>query len=192
VTALLNLHSGITVLQALKSRDRAWVTTHLVKDGALHGTLADFMRRITPAVSSKRAPSVFLSHSHSDKTYVRTLAIELERFGLTVWLDEAQLHVGDSLIAKLSEAIRKIDLVVAVMSKASVKSAWVREELQWAMSHQVARRRVKVLPVVVEPCNRPAFLDGRLFADFSTPAKRKANLEPLVESIYFQARKRRT
>jgi hypothetical protein len=109
-----------------------------------------------------------------------------------VWLHEAELNVGDSLIQKLSQVIKEIDLVLAVLSRSSVTSSWVREELHWAMTHQVKRRRVKVLPLLKEACKLPDFLEGRLYADFTTQYKRTRNLTSLVQSIYAQYRPART
>ena len=48
-----------------------------------------------------RSPNVFLSHSHSDKQFVRGLAEELRINDIKVWIDEMELHFGDSLIERL-------------------------------------------------------------------------------------------
>ena len=44
--------------------------------------------------------SIFLSHNYRDKPFVRTLAQDLSAMGVRVWLDEAELKVGDSLITR--------------------------------------------------------------------------------------------
>jgi hypothetical protein len=41
--------------------------------------------------------SVFLSHNSKDKAWVRDLAKRLTQDGVVVWLDEAELNIGDSL-----------------------------------------------------------------------------------------------
>lgn len=164
-----------------------WVVTRAARNPEIGPALADLFRRAEPLIQAGWTPSVFLSHSHKDKAFVRTLARNLERFGIRVWLDEAELRVGDSLIATLSQVIKDIDIVVAVISTSSVQSAWVLEELQWAMTHQVEGKATKVLPVVKEPCVQPPFLAGRLFADFSNSYRRKRNLESLVSSIFLQS-----
>ncbi|MCN5932949.1 toll/interleukin-1 receptor domain-containing protein, partial [Escherichia coli] len=40
--------------------------------------------------------SVFLSHNHNDKPFVRKLARDLENHGVHYWLDEAEMKIGDS------------------------------------------------------------------------------------------------
>jgi len=39
--------------------------------------------------------SVFLSHSHKDKPFARKLAVDLRHAGHIVWIDEAEILVGD-------------------------------------------------------------------------------------------------
>jgi hypothetical protein len=45
--------------------------------------------------------SIFLSHNHADKPFVRRLAQDLQAAGARVWLDEAEMLIGDSLIKKI-------------------------------------------------------------------------------------------
>lgn len=44
--------------------------------------------------------SIFLSHNSKDKEFVRRLANRLESYGVKVWVDEAEIKVGESLIKK--------------------------------------------------------------------------------------------
>ncbi len=112
-------------------------------------------------------PSVFLSHSSKDKAFTRKLAERLVQFGVQVWLDEAEINVGDSLLDRISSAIENTDFVAAIISANSVQSSWVQSELQMAMSRELADRKVRVLPIVIEPCELPMFLKDKLYADFS-------------------------
>jgi len=73
--------------------------------------------------------NVFLSHSHSDKPFARRLAKELEAAGHGVWIDEAEIDIGDSLIEKIRNGIDQVDYVAAILSRASIDSAWVTREL---------------------------------------------------------------
>lgn len=53
----------------------------------------------------------------------------LKHSGLKVWIDEAEINVGDSLVQKVSEGIYNTDYIGAVISRNSVSSTWVQEEL---------------------------------------------------------------
>lgn len=117
----------------------------------------------------QKIPSIFLSHSSADKPFTRRLAHRLGNAGATVWLDEAEMRIGDSLIAKLSSAIEGIDYVAAVISQASVASKWVEHELRLAMTREVESSRVVVLPLLIEDVSIPAYLKDKLYADFRSP-----------------------
>jgi predicted nucleotide-binding protein len=67
--------------------------------------------------------SVFISHSSKDKFIARKLAEELEKNGVTVWIDEAEIRIGDSLIKKISDAVKKTDYVAVILTTNSVQSS---------------------------------------------------------------------
>lgn len=113
--------------------------------------------------------SVFLSHSSKDNAFTRKLAERLRDAGVRVWLDEAEINIGDSLLTKISAAIESTDFVAVIISHNSVQSNWVQTELQMAMSRELADKKVRVLPIVIEPCELPMFLRDKLYADFSKP-----------------------
>jgi TIR domain. len=137
----------------------------------------------TPADSREFTRTVFLSHSHSDKRFVRNLAKALREKGIGVWVDDAEIRVGESLIEKLRSAIDNVDYVVAVLSEASIKSEWVKRELDIAMNHEIESKRMKVLPLLKDDCDLPGFLKGKLYADFRKPHRRKIALVKLYQSI---------
>ena len=70
-------------------------------------------------------PSIFISHNHEDKQFVRRLGADLAAAGVKSWIDEAEINVGDSLIAKISSAIDEMDYFAVILSPRSGGSAWV-------------------------------------------------------------------
>lgn len=128
-------------------------------------------------------PSVFLSHNHADKPFVRRLAADLENQGVPFWLDEAEIKVGESLIEKIRDGIDKMDYVVVVLSPNSVASPWVQREVDVAMNQEIQGKRVKVLPLMYRDCELPGFLLGKRYANFSDESQYPAALEDLVRSI---------
>lgn len=131
----------------------------------------------------RKRPSVFMSHSWSDKTFVRKLAADLRDIGIRVWLDEAEIRIGDSLIQKIREGIDQIDYVAVVLSEKSTQSEWVRREVDIAMNQEIEQKRVKVLPLVKDKCDLPWFLKGKAYADFSKESKYGESLAKLVDRI---------
>ena len=60
--------------------------------------------------------SIFLSHNSKDKPFVRSLARYLEKAGIKVWVDEAEINVGDSLIQKISNGIENMRYLGVILS----------------------------------------------------------------------------
>jgi tellurite resistance protein len=127
--------------------------------------------------------SIFLSHSHADKPFVRKLAADLRRAGARAWVDEAEMQVGDSLIEKIREGIDEMEYVGAVLSPSSVASQWVQRELDVAMNQEIAGKRVKVLPILLQDCDMPGFLVGKLYADFRSQEAYAAALTQLLKRL---------
>lgn len=109
---------------------------------------------------------VFLSHAHQDKPFVRQLAADLRREGHAVWIDEAEINIGDSLVEKISQGLEEVDYVAAVLSQHSIQSPWVAKELDFAANRELAEKRVVVLPLLLEDVEMPSFLIGKLYGDF--------------------------
>ena len=112
--------------------------------------------------------SIFLSHNHKDKPFVRKLAERLNAHGIRTWVDEAEIRVGDSLITKIESAIQEFTYLGVILSPNSVKSQWVKKEVNIALTHEIDGAQVKVLPLLIESCDIPWFLSDKLYADFTT------------------------
>jgi hypothetical protein len=127
--------------------------------------------------------SVFLSHSHVDKPFVRRLAADLKAAGVDVWLDEAEIKIGDSLIRKIEESISTVEYVAACLSSNSIKSNWVTKELDIAMTREIKGKRVVVLPLLLENCEIPPFLSDKCYADFRNPSHYDAEFSKLLVRV---------
>lgn len=132
---------------------------------------------------SARRKTVFLSHCHEDKEFVERVADDLRRRGINVWVDDAEIRLGDSLLERISEGIHSVDYVAVFLSRSSVKSVWVRKELEMAMNREIRGKRVVVLPVLVESCEIPAFLKGKLLADSRDDKKSSSVTRLILERI---------
>lgn len=131
-----------------------------------------------------RYDGIFLSHTSDDKPFVRKLKNDLERHGVTkVWLDEAEIQIGDSLIKKIEEGLKMTKYIGVVLSPRSIKSKWVEKELDVAMNREIGSGEVVVLPLVIEECILPTFLEGKLYADFYSPEKYEDSLQKLLRRL---------
>lgn len=109
---------------------------------------------------------VFISYSSVNKRFARRLAGSLRHAGHNVWLDEWNIRVGDSIPAKIGMGIDDADYVAVVLSEQSVKSGWVESEWQTKYWEEISKRRVSVLPVLLNDCIVPPLLQRKKYADF--------------------------
>ena len=79
---------------------------------------------------------IFLAHSSSDKRFARRLASALQESGFRVWIDEAELLVGDSLFDRIGLAIQDANYLGAILSPNSVRSRWVQKEIEIALDQE--------------------------------------------------------
>lgn len=128
--------------------------------------------------------SIFLSHSHPDKGFVRCLSAALEEKGVRVWVDEAEIKVGDSLFDKIEAAIDEMDYLGVVLSRTSVRSEWVMREVRQALKVEIDNKKeVKVLPILLANCMIPGFLREKKYADFRNSADFGSGVSALMRRL---------
>lgn len=109
---------------------------------------------------------VFVSHTWSDKEFVRRLGADLKRHNVRIWVDEWEMKVGDSLVEKIERAIGSSGYLIIVLSPEAVASRWVRVELNASLMQQVEHEAIRILPVLYRECTVPLLLRERIYADF--------------------------
>ncbi len=95
---------------------------------------------------------VFLSYKSEDRELVKTLALALEREGVSVWWDQ-KITVGGTWRETITSALEEAKVVIAVWSKRtedSASAAWVFNEVDEAQ-----RLKRPIIPVQIEPCAIP-------------------------------------
>ena len=90
---------------------------------------------------------VFISHTSKDKDeVVRPLATALCAAGLSVWYDEFELRIGDSLRRKIDKGLANSRFGVVVLSRAFFGRDWPEYELDGLVTRSVSGDQI-LLPV---------------------------------------------
>ena len=113
--------------------------------------------------------SIFLSHNRADKPFVRRVNRELTTKGIQTWLDEAEILPGESLIDKIQQGLHAMDYLGVFLSPDSVKSNWVRKELNVAITQEIQGATVKVIPIIIgdlRDSDVPLLLSDKYYIDF--------------------------
>lgn len=128
--------------------------------------------------------SIFLCHSHEDNKFVRKLAADLKKNGVKIWIDEAEILLGDNVIEKIGEGIKSSDYLGVVLSEVSVKSKWVQKELSTALTTEIKNKEVKVLPLLIgeiENSSIPTELIDKSYADFRKEEDYNLSLKKILK-----------
>jgi len=110
---------------------------------------------------------VFLSHSSADAQFARRLANDLGGYGVSVWVDERELHGGAPLRLSIEQGIQGSAFFVLLLSPASVNSDWVRVEIDAAFTREMDEKRIMIVPVLHKECSIPLLLRDKIYVDFT-------------------------
>lgn len=122
---------------------------------------------LEPVAAAVEPVSIFISYSHADKPLAQALCEGLHARGHRVWIDNQELRIGDSLIERVSTAIADIDFFLALVSPASAQSSWCQKELALAVSGELNRKGMRVMPLRVDGVQMPAALGDQLYLEIS-------------------------
>lgn len=100
-----------------------------------------------PAEKIEKTYDVFISHASEDKdAVVRPLAQALQEAGLTVWLDELELRIGDSLRRRIDQGLVNSRFAVVVLSQEFFRKGWPQYELDGLVTKGIDGDQV-ILPI---------------------------------------------
>lgn len=97
----------------------------------------------------------FLSHSSQDQSFISRLEKSLEVVGANSYIAEWWLEAGQLLADKIKRNITDSTVLVALLSHEANRSAWVHEEIGYAIA-----KDIPIIPVLEEDVDIRGFLEG--------------------------------
>ena len=98
--------------------------------------------------ASSPTADVFICHASEDKEDIAIpLAQALESEGFTVWIDKAQIKLGDRLLDKIEEGLRSCRVAAVILSPHFFQKHWTKIELAALATLQEVRGRKVILPI---------------------------------------------
>jgi hypothetical protein len=139
---------------------------------------------------SNTPPKVFISHSSADKErFVLDFASRLRQNGVDAWIDRWEMNPGDSLVDKIfEEGLKNCQAMIIVLSKNSVESKWVREELNAGMVRRV-ERSTKLIPIRLDGCEVPECLRSTIWEDVADVDAYEPQFRHILNAIHGQYEK---
>ena len=114
--------------------------------------LVQLQRDVTVAEGEGAAPQdvmhdAFICHASEDKEdLVRPLAEKLQEAGFSIWYDEFQLKVGDSLRRSIDKGLANSRFGIVVLSTNFFAKNWPQYELDGLVTKEMSRGKV-ILPL---------------------------------------------
>jgi small GTP-binding protein len=91
---------------------------------------------------------IFISYAREDRLRVEPLAKALEEQGYSVWWDRT-IRAGARFDDVIQKALNEASCVLVLWSKASIQSAWVRDEAMEAL------QQTALIPAYIDPVQAP-------------------------------------
>ena len=116
----------------------------------------------------KNGSKIFISYTSNgkDDTIANFLYTDLSSEGHTVWMDQWDITVGQSIPGEVNKALAESDFMLLLLSEAAVNSYWVNAEWQAMFINEMKKEKVSILPLLLEDCEVPALLHSKKYANF--------------------------
>ncbi|MFP4323626.1 MAG: TIR domain-containing protein, partial [Anaerolineales bacterium] len=121
---------------------------------------------------------VFISYSRRDTRLVEALARDLKAAGVTVWMDQAGISVGERWSAAIQQALEESYAMVLVVSPDSMASANVEDEFTYFLD-----AKKPIVPIMVREAKMHYQLNRLQRIDF-TRADHTLAYEDLIRALY--------
>ena len=137
--------------------------------------------------------SCFISYSTKDQAFADRLHADLQNKGVRCWFAQHDLPIGAKTWDTIDEAIRLHDKLLLILSKASIASEWVEDEVNKAYAEERSRKEVVLFPIRIDNAAMTTaepwavkLRDQRNIGDFrqwKKPAEYQKSLERLLRDL---------
>ena len=113
-------------------------------------------------MSESISNSVFISHSHSDRSVAQHLAVLLRNRGVAVFGDDSEVRAGDPWLDTVERALSDASAYVVLVSPSYQHSNWAHFESGVAAGRAAHDKGISLIPVV---------MPGATWADVPAPLR---------------------
>ncbi len=91
--------------------------------------------------------SCFISYNSKDQDFAQRLHDELQSNGVRCWFAPEDLKIGDEFRKAIGKEIRIRDKLLIILSKHSIQSEWVGDEVEKALAEEKEQGALKLFPI---------------------------------------------
>jgi hypothetical protein len=123
--------------------------------------------------------NIFLSYARADGSEAATrLRTELSRAGFNIWRDIEEMRGGERWKEQLRVALRRIDVVLVLLTPGAIESQMVAWEWENALTLEK-----NVIPLLIIRSNIPSDLSQFHYHDLSRPEEYSISLMALMHDL---------
>ena len=118
-------------------------------------------------VMNDKNTQIFISYSRQDETYAKGLATDLIHEGYTVFLDQWSIDLGENIMARISDGIKRSDVLIMIISTNYLNSIFCSEE--WTSFYMKFSRNKNniIYPIILDESDPPDILAARKYLRIS-------------------------
>lgn len=158
-----NIQSVAAIMETAKKLDHYFFS--ILKEIKIIG------KGIVPLIPSyahdQKKVKIFISHSSKDKKFARELRDSFHSENIDTWFDEDDILVGDDFVESMEKGLKESDFIVIVLSPNFSTGPWAKKEYRTALTEQINKGIIKILPIKHIASEVPAMLNSISHADFS-------------------------
>jgi uncharacterized protein YjbI with pentapeptide repeats len=141
-------HSGpseVSITTILKSQGN--IPEKFLRGCGVPDEFIIYIHSLIAASQSIQFYSCFISYSSEDQSFSERLHGDLQSKGVRCWFAPEDLKIGAEIRVGIDESIRLHDKLLLVLSETSVKSRWVEQEVETALTREREQHRTMLFPI---------------------------------------------
>ena len=139
----------------------------------------------SPSFKTAELYDVFISYRRArrDKRFALQLLRDLENLSYRVALDERDFDASASFLEEMERCVRNSRFTVAVVSPQYLQSGHCQEEAILCKVLDMGERKRRLVPLVIQKVEMPAWMFGIVGIDFTNPNPVVPPLEKLAKTL---------
>lgn len=126
---------------------------------------------------------IFISYSHSDKSYVDEFISLFPRKDIKVWRDINNVEIGDTLIEQIDRGIFDSHFYLIFWSQRYERSEFTKAELSAILHHKIANNNRRIIPIVLDGTLMPPLMSSLLHVKWNSADDVVNKIVKLVSKI---------
>lgn len=124
---------------------------------------------------------IYITYADGDAPSGKYISDRLADLGHDILFDKKDSKAGDNIVGRISENIKKADIVVAILSRRSAQSKFIMSEYTIIYASTISDDQKLIIPVLIDETSVPSFFSRFSIVDMSGDVQ--AGMQALLNSV---------